>query len=196
MNLNVSVTGNAIALPKQLTGALQPKSIAMVAGRSGRNTVRDHLFAINGGRANKLGGRRTNFYTRAARSTRFTHDESGAVIAIKHTGVRLQYHGGTITAGQNGSGKKFLTIPVSPKAHGKRASEFDGLKLIPLKPANKALLVLPPPKHAKNKSIGEVLYVLKRSVTIPADRGILPSDERILNNAASDLQAHVKALAK
>lgn len=53
---------------------------------------------------------------------------------------------------------KALTIPVSPKSHGKRASDFPDL----FKPHGTNVLAIP-----KGKDDFEVLFVLMKSVTIP-----------------------------
>ncbi|OES45233.1 hypothetical protein [Domibacillus iocasae] len=53
---------------------------------------------------------------------------------------------------------KALTIPVNPKAHGKRASDFPDL----FKPRGTNVLAIP-----KGKDDFEVLFVLMKSVTIP-----------------------------
>lgn len=53
---------------------------------------------------------------------------------------------------------KALTIPVNPKAHGKRASDFPDL----FKPHGTNVLAIP-----KGKDDFEVLFVLMKSVTIP-----------------------------
>jgi hypothetical protein len=53
---------------------------------------------------------------------------------------------------------KALTIPVNPKAHGKRASDFPDL----FKPYGTNVLAIP-----KGRGDFEVLFVLMKSVTIP-----------------------------
>ncbi|MGC4378258.1 hypothetical protein WD019_15220 [Fictibacillus sp. Mic-4] len=75
---------------------------------------------------------------------------------------------GTTIKPKNG---QFLTVPVSPKAKGKRASDFPDL----FRPAGTNVLAIP-----KGKNDFEVLFVLLKSVTIP-ERSFLRSgyDENI-----------------
>lgn len=175
---------------KRLAAALRPATINPIVGRSGVNTIREHLFGLNGSRPNKLGGKRTNFFADAARGTSSTTLPDGALVSINQVGIRLQFKGGTVRAGANGSGKKWLTIPARAEAHGKRAREFNDLRFVIFE--NGAALIRNDSTTLKRKRDrktgkvsyvageergGEVMFWLKRSVTKRPDPTVLPYPE-------------------
>jgi hypothetical protein len=103
---------------------IRPETANKVIARSGQNFVRKHFTYLNSTRANRLGGKRTNFYTQAARGTTAVSDAQGATISVNQVGIRQRIFGGTILP-KNG---KWLTIPARAEAHGRRAREFQDLK--------------------------------------------------------------------
>jgi len=93
---------------------------------------------------------------------------SGATIANKVVGLAHKVTGGTITAKR----VKFLTIPIIPQAHGRRARDFVS-QIGPLFAAKGCLMW--------KKPDGSILpaYALKKSVTHKPWPGALPPDELI-----------------
>jgi len=82
---------------------------------------------------------------------------------------------------------KYLTIPATAAAFGRRAREIAGLFLVKFKSGVKAL--------AKRDGKGlKVFYWLKESVTLPQDRELLPSDEQLLNAAEKGARDYIKKL--
>lgn len=80
--------------------------------------------------------------------------------------ARLHQYGGKITAK-----KKFLTIPINPKARGRSASSFKDLFFYP----NKKQIAKNPTRwknrflvRVKSKKKLELMYLLKESVNVPA----------------------------
>ena len=77
----------------------------------------------------------------------------------------------------------WLTIPAAAESYGRRARSFSDLKFIPFPSGTRALarvkIVMVPGKRKTliKKRVPEVLYWLRKSVTLPMDRGLLPSDE-------------------
>lgn len=124
--LTTSVTDRATPVVLAISSAVKPAALRPIVGRSAMQTYRRHLFALNRSRPNALGGPRTNFYENAARGTQFQEVADGVIVSINQIGIRQRIVGGTIRPRT----KKFLTIPVVPEAHGKRASEFPGLVLM------------------------------------------------------------------
>jgi len=94
---------------------------------------------------------------------------SGATIANKATGLAHKITGGTITAKK----AKFLTIPIIPQAHGRRARDFVS-QIGPLFAAKGCLMW--------KKPDGSILpaYSLKKSVTHKPWPGALPPDEILI----------------
>ena len=103
---------------RRLQIGLQPDRLFPIVGRSGVNTIREHLFGLNQTRPNAMGGARTNFYASAARGTHFDAVADGVKISINQVGMAQRYFGGVITAKK----VKLLTIPACPEAYGHRAS--------------------------------------------------------------------------
>lgn len=130
--IKIDGTPGLARLRKRVT---DPRGLLQVAGRAGRNTMVRHLRQRNRTHPNKLGGKRTNFWARAADATQFAFVEKsgrgGAVeVSSSAIGLALRYHG---TGGLPGGVLKplsgrYLTMPAAPEAHGKRAREFADLE--------------------------------------------------------------------
>ncbi len=130
----VTLSGNSGLAPvrKRVTDT---RALLQVAGRAGRNTMARHLRERNRSHPNQLGGKRTNYWAKAAEATSFHLVENsgqGAAVEISSNqiGLALRYHGtGYLPGGvlRPISGI-YLTKPAAPEAHGKRAREFADLE--------------------------------------------------------------------
>lgn len=105
---------------------------------------------------------------------------SGATIANKATGLAHKITGGAITAKK----AKFLTIPIIPQAHGRRARDFVS-QIGPLFAAKGCLMW--------KKPDGSILpaYALKKSVTHKPWPGALPPDETITDAFVRGVQESI-----
>lgn len=154
-------------------------------------------------RGNKLGGTSTGFWQKAVNSARTEVDGDAATVIISARGTALQYFGGVVTA----KNKPWLTIPIHSMAHGRAAEEI-GMPLYRFtsKAGNEILATRPTKEDAKafrknqNKPRGKSsarggekrrgyiggipVYVLKKSVTIPAHPEALPTMDAIAQAAA------------
>lgn len=152
-------------LRKLLKEAATNSPLSRVLGRAAANELKKHFRARNASSANKLGGKRTNFWSRVAESVQSPLARPGAiVIPVNHPAIAQKVFGGTITAKR----AKNLAIPISAKAHGKSPRVFPllqfamtgaGVKLLGIKGSGGAM---------------EWLYVLKKSVTQSKDPQALP----------------------
>jgi len=142
-------------------------------GKSVSELVRRHLRTRNTTHRNKLGGRRTNFWARASEAVNFEATPDGALVSVSQEGVLQQYRGGIIRP----VNAKALTIPVHPKAHGKSAGEFKDLVYVKQKPGRRSLGLLI--SRPKGKQLGEVFFVLLRSVRQKPDPTVLPTEAEI-----------------
>lgn len=189
VGLKIAVTGDALASVVRARLVLAPEAIRPVIGRAGSNAVRSHLFGLNSTRANHLGGRRTNFFSSAGRSTSFKVEGDLVVVSVAQIGIRQRYFGGTIKPKKAGG---FLTIPVAPEAYGKRAREFSNLEIVfgkngePIALATKATAATADTVSKRGKVIpgqgarlGQIMFRLVRKVTQRPDPTILPSPEVI-----------------
>ena len=181
MNISFTVTDNVSGRLKRWVD--QAAGVMAQATRTVGNLVKDHLIRLNSQRPNALGGKRTNYWARAARATAM--DPAAGTVTITRRGFRYQVKGGTIRASGRLSmvtGKPItrLAIPIHAKAHGMNPSELGPLFVLRGKDENRAYLARTQGR-GKNAKL-ELLYVLKRSVTHKPDPTLLP-DERTLNEA-------------
>lgn len=116
-----------------MLGRMRDRSaVNAVAGRAGANLTRDWLRRVNDARPNRLGGKRTNFFAKAAAATGSETDAEGAIVYTAATGILYQRYGGTIkpsgrTSTQTGKPIKHLAIPARAEAHGMLPSDFNSL---------------------------------------------------------------------
>lgn len=124
MNAAFTITADTASLTVATKMALlQPARLARIVGPAMRESWRDALKALPG---NRRGWPSTRFWERASRSVRqpeYTGD--GVTLTAEQQGLRQRWLGGTITARN-----KALTIPISPEAYGKTASQVPGLFLM------------------------------------------------------------------
>jgi hypothetical protein len=89
--------------------------------------------------------------------------------------------------------KKWLAIPATAEAYGKRPYEIDGLRFVLMKKGKLAALVRVKGTDGKPKS--EVIFWLKKGVTLPQDRGLLPSEQQYLDAMEMAANDFMTALA-
>lgn len=194
MSLGVAIDIKDTVRPAldRVNGALRPEQLNRVIGRAAVNVYRRHLFAINRERPNQLGGRRTNFYSQAARGTSFTLAPDGVTVSIASAGIAQRYYGGTIRP----KASKWLTIPAHPAAHGKRAREFE-LQVVfgeggkPIALATKTTKVKERVRNEKGRMVtrlavrafGEIMFWLRKSATQAPDPTVLPRTGEVVHAA-------------
>lgn len=140
--------------------------LAKVLGRAAANELKKHFRARNASSPNKLGGKRTNFWTAVAASVNSPTSAPGKiVIPINHPAIAQKVFGGTITAKKT----KNLAIPIAPEAHGKSPRVFSNLQFAMTKAGVKLL-------GLRQDGSVKWLYVLKKSVTQRPDPKALPQD--------------------
>lgn len=179
----INATNTAGPAARRVSRVIAPARLNPVIGRSVNNTVREHLFGLNQTRPNQLGGRRTNFYAQAARATNFkVISDSEILVSIPQVGIAQRFFGGTIKP----KGKKYLTIPAHPSAHGKRAGEFADLRFAIVPGKGPALVLKTAIKAKRVKGDNTLSYTggdlvvmfwLRRSITQKPDPTVLPYEE-------------------
>ena len=139
--------------------------LARVLGRAGANTLKKHFRSRNK-TPNKLGGTRTNFWSRVAESVQSPLSRPGKiVIPVSHPAIAQKVFGGIITPKK----AKNLAIPIDPKAHGKSPRVFPLLQFAMTRAGVKLLGI-------KENGGMKWLYVLKSSITQAPDPKALPTD--------------------
>ena len=144
--------------------------LATVIGRAGANVLKKH-FRDRNKTPNKLGGKRTNFWSRVAESVQSASSRPGAiVIPISHPAIAQKVFGGTITP------KKRKYLATKTKATAAAAGPTRGK----VKRA-RAGLVFTMRGRTMFLALGDrLMYVLKRSVTQDPDPLALPALETMV----------------
>lgn len=152
--------------------------LANVLGRAGANVLKNY-FRERNKTGNKLGGRRTNFWSAVAMSVQSPRSVGGnIVISITHPAIAQKVYGGTITAKK----AKNLAIPIDARAHGKSPRVFSHLEFLMTKSGTRLL--------GLKEGNGIIwLYVLKPSVSQKADPHALPKNAEV--EAALDKAADI-----
>ena len=187
ISIRISTSDLAAPALRLLQQGLQPARLAHAVGETGRNAVREHLFARDA-TPNRLGStHRTHYYGRAGRSTHFTVEGNSVVIAVTQIGIRQRFYGGTIKP----KTAKYLTIPVNPAAHGKTAREFGDLELV-FGPGGRPIALA---RKARGKRrFGEIMYLLLKSVTQAPDASTLPSMPALAAAIRPELDKYINLL--
>lgn len=141
--------------------------------------------------ADRLGAQPTGYLTRRGNAIESASDAEGATITLGGAPEIFARVEGPVTITPVSS--KYLTIPASPQAYGRRAREMQGLK--PIRLGRSLALVEEsdsgsPIKGDKSGRRIVVHYWLKESVTLPQDRGLLPTEEQYIvaaEGAADDM---------
>ena len=173
------VVDSATPALRRLTANVSGRAVFAAAASAVSQLVQQHLVDKDQ-IPNRLGGDRTHFYAAAASGTNWEAYPGRAEVSVAKEGSAQRLLGGTIRP----VNRKYLTIPVTPQAHGRAASEFGSdLRFVLFggtakNPNTVGILVLGEGASAT------VLYLLVRKVTQRADPTVLPTDERIANEAA------------
>jgi hypothetical protein len=148
------------------------------------------LFSLNSSGANALGGKRTNFYSAAAKSVEAPTVAGGrAQVLITKIGLAQRWLGGTIKAGAGISSKtglatRYLAIPARSEAYGRAPSEFNDLSFIPTRRGGALVQALQTGVKFAKKGVkrgseagGLVMFWLVSQVTQRPDPSVIPSQE-------------------
>jgi hypothetical protein len=210
IGFNIDVRDRATPAVRALVGGMRPQQLQPLLGRSARNLTVSHLRAVDAARPNKLGGERTNFYARAADATQFRVEGDFVIVSINHVGIGLRYFGGTVRPRT----RKYLTIPASAEAHGKRASEFPDLKfaIVPdpktgraraalvRRGANEVSLIRTVRVRGRNvvrraeQAVGYVVFWLVRETTHQPDPSVLPTQQEFADHLGNDVAEYARLL--
>jgi len=192
----IRITSDAVETRRflvQVEGSLRNRRglHAVLANRLA-DEMKDHFSAKNR-QPNKLGGKKTNFWQDVADSTAVGEvTDTGASVTVAEVRFRIQLFGGTI---RPTGGRKALTIPLIPEAHGLRAGNYEqetGRKLFTIRgkkalfertgaPTGEALTGRVRRRNGTSKSVGLIsrtgvrpVFALVKSATIRKDPDALP----------------------
>lgn len=155
--------------------------LAEAAGRGVSNAVKRRLVERDS-QGRRDGLPRQGYWGDAASGVTTAVAGAHATITIHKEGVALHYYGGVVypTAGH-----KALAIPKSAATVGKRPAEFDPSRI-------KLALVWPKGKSTgtlRDKTTGDVVYLLVPKATIAPDPAVIPDDTALLDAAENAMEA-------
>lgn len=162
----------------ELIGDLpESKPVRNLIGVDVADLTRDHLYAKDK-QPNRLGGKKTHYYRAAGDSVNHELSSRGVSVNVDQIGIRQRFEGGVITP----KNAKALTVPVSARAHGKRAREFSDTFIL-----DKSKSGDPDTVGVIVQDLGDgkldALYVLRTRVEQSPDPTVLPQERVILQTA-------------
>ena len=86
---------------------------------------------------------------------------------------------------------KMLTIPVAAESYGKRAGEFSNLFVFKSKTGKQSSFLA---RKVDGKM--QFLFLLKRSVVLPQDRGLLPSEAQVFQTVEQTADDQLKLMMR
>ena len=114
-SFTINVADGVTPALQEALPAFNKNAVKEVVGVSVTELLRRHLFEYGKNNPNKIGGKRTNYWGKAARSVTWKRKGGGIIVSISQVGVSLHYHGGIVKPVK----KKYLAIPARALAHGK-----------------------------------------------------------------------------
>lgn len=173
MNVSFKITLDNKATPmlsellKEIDAEDQPKLMKLLADDF-EILTRDHITKAAATRhktASKLGASPTGYLEKRSQAVESEPEKQGVLLKLQGDIFKRTFRPVTVTAVK----AKMLTIPWRKEAYGRRASEFADLFPVRSK-RGQAFLA-----RRKDARTIEFLFLLKKSVTLPQDRGLLPS---------------------
>ena len=137
--------------------------------------TREHIRSASQTRhetAKKLGATPTNYLLNKASSVEALGSPGSVLLTVSGSIFKRTFQPVTVRA----SAGKMLTIPWTAEAYGRRAREFSDLFIYSSKRGNGFLA------RREGKKM-KFLFLLKRQVVLPQDRGLLPSEADYLTRA-------------
>jgi len=183
---------------RALAATLDPAVVNEVVGEAAATVYQQHFIARE-----KSHSPNSHYYGKAAKATGYQVVPGGVLISIAHVGIALHFFGGTVKAGKGisratGRPTKYLTIPARDEAKGRTAADFDSLIILwgrngPYALAKTVRTQLSVKRNKNTGAVtvgsrgvqgGEVLFWLKKEITVQKDPTVLP-EPAIVTRAAS-----------
>ena len=171
-----------------------PNKLNSFIGRAVVGKIRDHLIRIapsSHATADRLNARPTGHLERNLEAIRPALLAEEVQIFIPIPGIRRAFEDVTIRARAG----KYLTIPAIAESYGRRARSFQGLRFVPFKSGAKGLVKFGPAEvgaNGKKERPMQVFYWLKEQVTQRQDRGLMPSDDALLQACESGAEDYLE----
>lgn len=196
-------------LLKEVQAALKPGSKESLKFRKGmamkaETLTREHIIKASASRhktANRLSATQSGYLSKRAETveSHVTGNPDGLITVTVYGEIFARVDGAVQVKPRT---KKWLAIPNTAEAYGRRPKELEGLRFMLIKKGTLAALVRDDEgdeKDAKGRKKFSVIYWLKKGVTLPQDRGLLPVEGQYLEaleSAADDYLADLDRRAK
>ncbi len=208
----ISIRDNATPAVQAMLDRCKPDALNQIAGRAGANTFRTWFRNLNTARPNAIGGKRTNFYGKAATAVGHESADGGAVVYTQHTGVNYQRYGGVLKpsgriSAATGKPIRNLIRAASPAAHGRLPSEFGNLtfafsldggrwrpSLVQSETETKAVGKVRKDGTRRQKvvrKLGEIMYWLMKQAKKDPDDDVFPPSDLVRDNVQLNLLQYV-----
>jgi len=197
MDLNVRFRADGLAADiLSIVGSEGRRELYSVAANALRILVQRHLRAAAPTRhvwATLLGGRRTGHLTKGARLVTAHASPTYGVVEVPIPGISRAFQDLTITP----KTADMLTIPARGAggiSYGRRAAEMQALgwRLFRGRGSDKAKHLL----FGRRGKDTRILYVLKERVTVPMDRGLLPSDADVERTTTEAMEKYIVSVCR
>lgn len=190
LTVNIKVTDKATPVLAELHRELTDRTeLHQYIGAAGEAGTRMHIRAAAKDRhytSKRLGASPTGYLTKRAELVQGKGSKEGAEIQV--TGAIFARVFGPVTIRPRN--KKMLTIPWAAESYGKRAGEFSGLFVYRSKLKDQVFLCRREGTEIK------FLFLLKRQVILPQDRGLLPSDDQYGKTAELAARGYLRKLLR
>lgn len=189
LSLQLLVTDQAAPKLRELIRTLDPKEAAEffdeLAGEF-EVLTREHITGASASRhktAARLGANPTKYLERAAQTVEARGQRGRVSLEVAGEIFKRAFGPVTVRAEQ----AKMLTLPWRAEAYGRRAGDFENLFIYK---SGRGQVFL---ARRAGRAI-ELMFLLKKSVLLPQDRGLLPSEEAYLAAAEKVAVAHVEKM--
>lgn len=196
IELDRIVGKEAVDASLKMAQGITPDDVAGTIEEGVTRKFSDHFLELNASRPNKLGGKRTDYWTQASRLTYSGVSGGTITVQVKKVGVRRHLLGGPPitpkgTSEITGRAIKFLTIPIHPSAHGRTVGQLRA-QGVNLYPAGGALRQQVGDKRSESDP---KLYALaKRTKAAQPDPSVIPTVDEIARAADEALNELRKAI--
>lgn len=189
IDIEIQKDSNLADLDKVLTATEEQEFATQLAGDYEQLT-REHIVSASKTRhktAEKLGANPSQYLLNKASSVEAVGTPGQVLLSVAGEIFKRTFQPVTV----NAVNAKMLTIPWRAEAYGRRAREFDGLFVYKSKGGQG-------PSFLAQRDGGRMkfLFLLKRTVVLPQDRGLLPSEKQFADVAEESAVDYVDAQVK
>lgn len=187
ITVDIQDGSNLDLLEREMTFAEKAEFADQLAGEF-EELTRSHIREAAKTRhttAERLGAKPTNYLLNKAASVESVGAPGKVLLTVAGDIFKRAFGPVKVSA----VAKKYLTIPITAAAYGRRAGEFDGLFLVRTKKGNLLLA------QREGKTL-KPFFLLKAQVTLPEDRGLLPSDAAFFHAAEEAADAKLELITR